>query len=158
MKTEQMVNISPDSVTTMSHCIQCRDRGLKRETADVCQNSFMKPEIVGKEDKLKSDGIIGASLVTSLTTTQYFPFQDEKVHIKNEPTSKLSKNLFGMISPFGAITETKIKKESTTTEDYVPYKRECKIKREPTCLIFPTVNMLLRKNLVHRHTHVMSLS
>ena len=66
LKTETMDDISQSSVTTIPHHIQFREHGLKRETTDVYQSSYMKPEIHSEanEVRIKPEVMVGASCDT----------------------------------------------------------------------------------------------
>ena len=78
MKTEPIDDISQSSVTTIPHHVQ--SLGLKRETTDLCQSSYMKPETLyqAKEVGIKPEDMDGACSPTS----PYCPIKED--NIKNE--------------------------------------------------------------------------
>ena len=156
MKTDRIDYIFQSSITTISPQIQFRERGLKRETTDVCQSSYMKQKTrsQAKENRIKPEVNVSAASYD----TQHDIIKEEKIHMKNETTSKLSMQLFGLIAPFG--TAIKMNKESTTSQDHVTYKQNVQLRTNQSAVNLSTSLILctLRKNLVNSHSHVMNVS
>ena len=74
--------------------------------------------------------MVATSFDATSITSQNLPIKDEKRNIKNEAEREISRNPFVMSPPFGSITESKMKTESTTTEAHDAYIKAGKIKKE----------------------------